>query len=200
VGTSSGGFRIRPVLASLEAWSADGGASSVVNPPEAFTVLREEGGMSALAAQRHAALRRAAWWLTGGYLLTLVLIALWPSPVDRPAQGAINALLARLHAHGVPDWVSYALVESAANVVLFLPVGLLGVVLLGSARWWLAVVAGFAASCVIELSQLVFLPARVATLADVVANTAGAFLGALLALALLSAVTVRAGDRPAQPA
>ena len=156
--------------------------------------------MSALAAQRHAALRVAAGWLGAGYLLALVLIALWPSPVDRPAQGAISAVLGRLHAHGVPGWVNYALVESAANVVLFLPVGLLGVVLLGSARWWLAVLAGFAASCVIELSQLVFLPARVATLADVVANTGGAFLGALLALALLSAVTVRAGDRPAQPA
>ena len=155
--------------------------------------------MSALAAQRHAALRVAAGWLGAGYLLALVLIALWPSPVDRPAQGAISAVLGRLHAHGVPGWVNYALVESAANVVLFLPVGLLGVVLLGSARWWLAVLAGFAASSLIELGQLVFLPDRFATPLDVLANTTGAALGALLALALLATVTARSPSPLVEP-
>ncbi|TFC61629.1 VanZ family protein [Cryobacterium sp. TMB1-7] len=144
-----------------------------------------------LADRRHAALRRAARWLAAGYLLTLTLIAFCPTPVDRGASHGIASLLARLHAHGVPGWVNYALVEFTANIALFLPVGLLGVVLLGSARWWVAILAGFAASGLIELGQLVFLPARFATPLDVIANTAGAALGALLALTLLAAVTAR---------
>ena len=152
--------------------------------------------MNALAQRRHAALRTAARWLAAAYLLTLALIAFWPTPVDRAAHGTIATVLARLHAHGVPDWFNYTLVEFTANIALFLPVGLLGVVLLGSARWWLAVLAGFTASSLIELGQLIFLPARYATVMDVLANTAGATLGALAALALLAAVTARSPARP----
>ena len=154
--------------------------------------------MNALAQRRHAALRTAARWLAAAYLLTLTLIAFWPTPVDRAAHGTIVTVLARLHAHGVPDWVDYTLVEFTANIALFLPVGLLGVVLLGSTRWWLAVLAGFTASSLIELGQLIFLPARYATVMDVLANTAGATLGALAALALLAAVTARSPARPRQ--
>ena len=137
------------------------------------------------------ALRRGAFVLAAGYLVVLALIAFWPTPVDRGAAGSITSALALLHAHGVPGWVNYALVEFTANVALFLPVGLLGVVLLGSARWWMAILAGFAASSLIELGQLVFLPDRFATPLDVLANTAGTALGALLALALLATVTAR---------
>lgn len=154
----------------------------------------------ALVHRRHAALRRAARWLAAAYLLTLTLIAFWPTPVDRGASRSIARLLARLHEHGVPGWVNYALVEFTANIALFLPVGLLGVVLLGSARWWLAILAGFTASGLIELGQLVFLPARFATPLDVLANTAGAALGAVLALLLLAAVTARSPKPPLEPA
>ena len=147
--------------------------------------------MNALTKRRHAALRRVAWWLSAVYLVALTLIALWPTPVDRGASGTITSVLARLHAHGVPGWVNYQLVEFTANIALFLPVGLLGVVLVGANRWWWAVVAGFAVSTLIELSQLVFLPGRFATPVDVLANTTGAVFGALLATLLLDAVTTR---------
>lgn len=120
--------------------------------------------------------------------------------MDRGASRSIAGLLARLHAHGVPGWVNYALVEFTANIALFLPVGLLGVVLLGSARWWLAVLAGFTASGLIELGQLVFLPARFATPLDMLANTTGAALGALLALLLLAAAGARSPKPPVEPA
>lgn len=152
--------------------------------------------MSELARQRHAALRRVALWLGSLYLVALALIALWPTPVDRIANRQLVRILIKLHDHGVPSWFSYALIEFSANVMLFLPVGMLGVILLGSARWWMAVVIGFAASCLIELSQLIFLPARFATPVDVIANTLGATLGALLALAVLAAVTARSHPVP----
>ena len=138
-----------------------------------------------------AALRRGALVLAAGYLVVLALIAFWPTPVDRGAHRPITTVLAHLHAHGVPAWFNYGLVEFTANIALFVPVGLLGVLLLGRARWWVAVVAGFAASSLIELGQLTFLPSRYATVMDVIANTSGAMLGALLALGLLAAIDSR---------
>lgn len=152
--------------------------------------------MSALARHRHAALRRVALWLGSLYLVALALIALWPTPVDRIANRQLVRILIKLHDHGVPGWFSYALIEFSANIVLFLPVGMLSVILLGSARWWVAILIGFGASCLIELSQLVFLPSRYATLMDVLANTIGAALGAGLALIVLGAVTARSGPGP----
>ena len=128
---------------------------------------------------------RVARVLAAVYLVGLVLIALWPTPVDRDASGSITRVLAFLHAHGVPEWFNYPVVEFTANIALFVPVGLLGVVLLGARRWWQAVLAGVAVSSLIELSQLLFLPDRFATAQDVLANGLGATLGALLGVVLL---------------
>jgi glycopeptide antibiotics resistance protein len=150
--------------------------------------------MNALTRRRHAVLRRLAWFVGAVYLVTLGFIALWPTPVDRAAAGTITKVLAKLHAVGVPGWFDYELVEFTANVVLFLPVGLLGVVLLGASRWWAVVLIGFSISCGIELSQLAFLPARYATLQDVLANSSGAVIGAMLGTLLLAMLTSR--DRP----
>ncbi|WEO78011.1 VanZ family protein [Cryobacterium sp. SO2] len=147
--------------------------------------------MNALTTRRHAALRVAARWLGAAYLVALALIALWPTPVDRGAHGSIVHALAFLHAHGLPQWFDYPVVEFTANIALFVPVGLLGVVLLGRHDWLLATLIGFVASVAIELSQLVFLPGRFATPFDVIANTAGAALGSLLAVGLLAVVTAR---------
>ena len=155
--------------------------------------------MNALTRHPHAAFQRVARWLAGAYLVTLGLIALWPTPVDRGASGTITSVLAQLHAHGVPGWLNYELVEYTANIALFLPVGLLGVVLVGAGRWWWAVLAGFAVSCLIETSQLVFLPGRFATLLDVMANTTGAVFGALLAVLLLDAVSRRSARTGGSP-
>ena len=137
------------------------------------------------------ALRRGAFVLAAAYLVALALIAFWPTPVDRGAHRPITTVLAHLHAHGAPAWFNYALVEFTANIALFVPVGLLGVILLGSARWWMAILAGFAASSLIELGQLIFLPSRYATIMDVIANTSGALLGAVLALVPLAAIGSR---------
>ncbi|TFD17270.1 VanZ family protein [Cryobacterium sp. TMT1-21] len=142
-------------------------------------------GTPAADSQGRARLRRWALRLGLAYLVALLLIAFWPTPVDRDAHDFLLATLGWLQGHGAPGWVRYDLVEFMANVVLFVPVGMIVVILAGSRRWWLAVLAGFAASCTIELGQLIFLPARFATLSDVVANTAGAAVGAVLALMLL---------------
>nr|WP_276512222.1 VanZ family protein [Cryobacterium roopkundense] len=123
-------------------------------------------------------------------MVTLALIAFWPTPVDRGGHDSLVSLLGWLQRHGAPGWLSYTFVEFSANVALFVPIGLLGVILLGARRWWLAILAGFLASFSIELGQLLFLPARFATVNDVIANSLGAGIGTVGALLLIGVLHV----------
>jgi glycopeptide antibiotics resistance protein len=136
-------------------------------------------------------LRRATWVVTVLYLVALVLIAFWQTPVDQDSRGWLLHLLHWLHAHGTPRWVNYSFVEVAANVVLFVPVGLFLVILTGARRWWLGPLVGVLASSGIELAQKAYLPARFATIQDVYANTAGATAGTLVALCVLGILHLR---------
>nr|WP_245166983.1 VanZ family protein [Curtobacterium flaccumfaciens] len=86
----------------------------------------------------------------------------------------------------MPERIDYATVESLANVVYFVPLGLLVVLLAGARWWWAAIAAGLVVSTCIETGQALFLPARTATIDDVVANGVGALLGAVVGVLLLS--------------
>jgi VanZ family protein len=111
------------------------------------------------------------------YLVLLAAIVLWPTPVDRPAAGLLDDVLQALHRHGVPAWFGYGAVEAAANVLLFLPFGLLAGALLPR-RWrWLAAAGAVLLSGGIELAQSGFLPERFGTFQDVLANSLGAAIG-----------------------
>lgn len=128
--------------------------------------------------------RVATWGLTA-YVAALAGVALWPQPVDRPISGLLERALRALHRRGVPDWVDYGFVESAANVLLFVPLGALVAWIIGRGYWWVGAAAGLLTSCAIELAQFLFLPERYPTVADVLANSLGALLGALLALPIM---------------
>jgi len=69
-------------------------------------------------------------------------------------------------------------VEVPANIALFLPFGFLLTVVLR--RWWCGALIGIALSVCVELVQIV-LPERTASTRDVLANGAGAAIGALIA-------------------
>ncbi len=127
-----------------------------------------------------------AKWEFIAYAIILGAIALWPTPVDRAAAGLILKTLKSLHAMGMPAWINYAFVESAANVVLFVPLGALVVWILGGRYWWAGGVAGMLLSGLIEVAQSVFLPERYPALADVIANTGGAALGGLFTLLVIT--------------
>ena len=118
------------------------------------------------------------------YIGVLALIAFWPSPVDAGAAATLREMLDTLHLRGVPGWVDYTFVESAANVILFIPFGILAAAYLSERFAWLAAVVGMAASCAIEAGQHIFLPARYATIHDVIANSLGAVLGTLAVYAV----------------
>ncbi|MCG2620502.1 VanZ family protein [Arthrobacter sp. I2-34] len=129
-------------------------------------------------SSRTSAARPVVWTAFGLYLGLLALIVLWPVPVDRPATGALQDVLDALHRHGVPAWINYGTVESAANVLLFVPFGLFAGLLLPRRRRWLVLAGAVLLSAGIELAQSSLLPERFGTVQDVLANTLGAALGA----------------------
>lgn len=121
--------------------------------------------------------------LAVAYFAVLAGFLFWPSPVDRPIDSALRETLQWLHSHGLPQWfIGYRKVEFAANILLFVPFGIVVALRLPRRLWWLAVVIAAAVSGLVELAQAILLPERVPAWSDIVANTSGAFIGALLVL------------------
>ncbi|WP_423917926.1 VanZ family protein [Frigoribacterium sp. 2-23] len=129
--------------------------------------------------------RRLAMRAAVVYGVVVAAVAFTARPVDSGVAPLLDRVLTNLHRVGMPAWIDYGVVEFGANIGFFVPVGLVVVLLVGHARWWWGVASGFVLSSLIEMGQLLFLPQRFASLDDVLANTTGATLGALLgALAL----------------
>lgn len=114
------------------------------------------------------------------YLAALGCIGFWPTPVDRPVSGFLDNLFSVLHENALTAGITYGVVEGAANVILFIPLGLFLALLLPVRRWWLAAVAGLFTSAAIEAVQYLLLSQRHASLRDVTNNFLGALLGALV--------------------
>ncbi len=132
------------------------------------------------------------------YLVVLLYLTLWPQP-DAPG-GAIVRVVDSLHALGFSA-VTRSNVEIGLNVLLFVPLGVLGLVLWPRLRWWGWALVGVALSGFIEGFQGAFLPGRVSSPTDVVANTAGALLGALAVVVAVREVgATRSGAAGAPPA
>ena len=121
--------------------------------------------------------RRWAWRALGMIAIVVVAITFWPTPVDKPFRSVLARLLGSLHRHGMPEWVTYSVIESASNVVMFVPLGVLIALLAWPSLWWVSGLLGLVASLTIELTQSIFLPMRFASAGDIAANTAGALLG-----------------------
>lgn len=125
------------------------------------------------------------------YLAFVLLVTLWPTTVDKPIDPYLIKFLNALHQHGVPAFVNYNFVEFTANVLFFVPVGFFGGLLMPYRLQWLAVLLGGLLSCGIELSQKLFLPGRVSSLGDVLANTSGALVGCIVAALVRAAIKHR---------
>jgi hypothetical protein len=147
----------------------------------AHRTLRD-AARSALRADGRS--RRAAVALGAVYAALVGVIAFTGSPVDAGAQPWLLRTLER-HRIGLPGWFDYAATEFSANVVFFVPLGVFVVLLLGARRWWVGAGTGFLLSVVIEVSQSLFLPARFGSVDDVVSNTCGAVIGALVGVVVV---------------
>jgi glycopeptide antibiotics resistance protein len=120
---------------------------------------------------------------TAGYLGVVGWMTLGPQPFTTSSDSLIWRVLGVLNHFPFLRGFTYAQLEFTGNVLMFLPIGLFFVLLLGRARWWLAVVLGVLLTITIEFTQL-FLPGRVSDVRDILANSVGAFVGVLVALVL----------------
>ena len=121
--------------------------------------------------------RRAAGdpraWLVA-YGVALALIAFWPVPVDSGAGPFLRAVTR------IFPLLTYSRIEFTANIAMFVPLGFLLSVILRDARW-LVLPLAFLTTVTIETGQAIALSARTPSVLDIIANTAGACAGMLLA-------------------
>ncbi len=124
------------------------------------------------------------------FCAVVAVITFWPGPPDPDGQRALRAFLEDAHLHGLPLWISFGKVEFGANILMFVPIGFFGALVLPRLRA-LIVPAALLASVAIESLQAFRLPDRVGTPRDVLANGIGALAGYLLAAAVLSGMRRR---------
>jgi len=116
------------------------------------------------------------------FLAGLVLLTLTPSRVEQTMPKLLDLALSAAERLGW-DWLDFTRLEVIANVLVFVPVGILAFILVPRRLWPLAVVLGPALSLAIEITQRVALPHRAATVTDVIANSGGALIGVFVAIA-----------------
>jgi VanZ family protein len=125
-------------------------------------------------------LRRHARLLLAVYAV-LLLVALFSPTSDRQSEAVfwLGRVLADV---GVPaTFTAFDRLEVVMNVVIIAPLVFLASFVRPRYGWrdWTAL--GFAAALTVEALQGLLLPARQASFSDVVANTLGALVGAVLA-------------------
>ena len=130
--------------------------------------------------------------LTAAYGLALAMVGFWRTPIDQ------NVPVARMppatwmqDVLGFTYSQSYHAVEAGANVVLFVPLGALVVLWRREWTWLHAAAIAFATTALIETAQQVLRPERFAAVSDLVANTLGGAIGALVIMAGRSVVRRR---------
>ncbi|WP_162260813.1 VanZ family protein [Nocardioides sp. Soil805] len=136
--------------------------------------------------------RRAAWGVVlVAYVVALVTVVLAPSA---PAPNRVLAeLIERAVAAGAPPQPTDHVIEVLLNLALTAPLTVLASLVWPRPSWrdWTA--WAFLVFSAVELVQGLLLPARDGSFSDIVANTGGCCLGAVLVVALRRA-TGR-GDR-----
>lgn len=121
----------------------------------------------------------------GLYGLALILVGTWPDPVDQNLNVRGSAAVQWMVDHlGISVQLGYDIVEFSANIALFVPLGVLAMMLIRRLRWGWVVLLGASTSATFELVQVIARPARNADVRDVIANALGAAAGALLVVML----------------
>lgn len=133
--------------------------------------------------------------LTVLYLGGVGWVTLGPEPYDARTSGILWRFLDFFAQYEATDWITFDRVEFVANIVMFVPLGLFFVLLVGRARWWLAAALCVFVSVAIELSQGAFLPTRVSDFEDIVANSSGGVAGVILGLVLMTISMARRARR-----
>ncbi|MEJ7634789.1 VanZ family protein [Aeromicrobium sp.] len=116
------------------------------------------------------------------YGLALGAIAFWPTHVDQGVSVFDTAPGRWLLARGLTYEPTYDALEVSSNVAMFVPLGVLAMMVSRRMTWPRAVLVALVVSGAIELVQAIARPGRTADPQDVIANAAGAALGAGIVL------------------
>jgi len=132
------------------------------------------------------------WALALGipFLAGLALLTLTPSRIEESMPNLLDLVLSAAHRLG---WAAldFTRLEVLANVLVFVPVGILGFLLLPRRVWLLSLLVGPLLSLSIEAAQRIALPHRAATVTDVIANSSGATAGVAFAVLCTLVFAVR---------
>ncbi|WP_311244544.1 VanZ family protein [Microbacterium sp. WCS2018Hpa-23] len=151
--------------------------------------------MSTLFPPPRRLTRGIALALSIPFFAGLALLTLTPSRVEQSMPNLLDLVLSATHRLGW-EWLDFTRLEIIANVLVFVPVGILAFVLVPRRFWPLAVVLGPALSLSIEVAQRVALPHRAATVTDVIANSGGALIGVFVAIAGTLLFAPQSSHRP----
>lgn len=138
--------------------------------------------------------RSAVAFLAGVYFVLLAYATLTPADTAEGVTGVVAVIAASVAAAiGSDPDATYAVLEVAANVALFVPFGMLVAAPRASAPAIVLVASaclGAATSLAIEFAQR-YIDGRYSTMVDVAANSAGAILGAAIVVTAVAATTRR---------
>ncbi|MFN8045905.1 MAG: VanZ family protein [Dermatophilaceae bacterium] len=119
------------------------------------------------------------------YVAAASLLLLWPNG-EMVRRVLLKVYLYGLNDVGIPVTITPEDYATLANALLFLPLTLLGILLLGRRRAWLVAVLGIGSGFLIEFLQAHLGLARVVELSDALLNAGGAVAGAIVGAVLLT--------------
>lgn len=128
----------------------------------------------------HRPTRRTRWIVALLVVYAMLVAVVVLTPVSYAA--IVHAIGEWLRDSMGLDWFGTGWIEFVANIVMFVPLGLLLTLL--TRRHWFGMILALALSVAAELAQIV-VPSRQPSLRDVVANVLGAAAGAAIAWAIV---------------
>ncbi|MCU1543719.1 MAG: VanZ family protein [Microbacteriaceae bacterium] len=123
----------------------------------------------------------------------VLLITLTPRmPGTGLVSRVVHRFLYELREHGITN-IHFLDIEFFGNILMFVPLGVFAALLVPRRAWWTLLFMGTAFSGVIEASQAAFLPDRFPEVRDLISNTTGFLIGAVVSVALRLLVAHRDG-------
>ncbi|MCT9818986.1 VanZ family protein [Microbacterium sp. W1N] len=123
---------------------------------------------------------RGRWALVGLAAYGAIVVVILVAPISY--SQIVNAVAEQLSRWFGLSWFGSGWIEFAANILMFVPLGFLLALLIRP--YWAGVGVALLVSAGAELVQMI-IPSRVASLRDILANVAGAAVGAGLAWLLV---------------
>ncbi|WP_411732528.1 VanZ family protein [Paeniglutamicibacter sp.] len=137
-------------------------------------------------------IQRLAFGAIVAYLSVVFVMAFMLRLGDMRLPETVGGVLDGIQGHGLLLGVRFGHVEAAANILFFVPLGMLLPLVFSRRRIFVGWCCAVGLSVCIELVQYFFLDGRVGSVRDVICNALGAAFGALLTCVVVRIRTERA--------